>query len=188
VYVIRLRQGEGQNLWMSSPIADGLSLVVHDLPDTYLDIFDTIGALGEGSWSVAMIVAVALRKPADVRIALDALVERDLVKALGDDRYHTNALARSFARKRFEQRAAFAHSAAFHLLAHYCLNLATDLALDVGAEQEGQSTAHGISGRLTPAFVQAFRARLLPERSHVQHVLASSQTASRYAKYATLQH
>jgi uncharacterized protein YjbI with pentapeptide repeats len=171
VYVVKLRQEEGQNLWMSSPIADGLSFVVHDLPDAHLDIFDTIGALGEGSWSIAMLAAVALRKPADVRAALEALVERDLVKALGDDRYHTNAMARSFARKRFEQRTNFVYNAAFHLLAHHCLNLANDLALDIGAEQEGQTANGSVVSPLTPEFVQAFRARLLPERSHVQHVL-----------------
>lgn len=171
MYLLRLRKGEDQLDKVVNAIEEGLALTIQALTSEQAELFEAIGAFGDGDWTAAMLAAITLQSPARVRQILAVLSEHDLVKIIGGDRYHTNTLVRDFARKCFEKRPEYNRRAAYNLLARYCL----DLAQNPDAALAGNTDLHRVPGQAfdhtDPAFVRAFCAGLLPEVSHFRRVL-----------------
>jgi uncharacterized protein YjbI with pentapeptide repeats len=170
-YLLTLRQGESQSHLIGSAVRDGLDLAVRELSPEQIELFELIGVLGEGDWHEAMLAAIALRPLAEVRQTVALLADNELIKPAGNNRYRANSLIRDFAQERLNRRSQYRRHAAYTLLAHYCLNIAQDLDTALMARPDLREAPGQPVNLTSEAFIQAFRAGLMPEISHFRAAL-----------------
>ena len=175
-YLRMLRdQSQGSRLRGQS-MENALAVAVAGLSAEQVEVFESIGVLGDGDWHYAMLAAVTLRPPIEVVTLLEPLVRNGLVESAGHDRYRVNSIIRDYVQQRVATRSAYARQAAHHLLGRYCLDLAQDLDASLRQSPEFRGTAAGAwrtaeQARRDRAFALAFREGLLPEMPHVRKVL-----------------
>ncbi|MCS6883590.1 MAG: pentapeptide repeat-containing protein [Oscillochloridaceae bacterium] len=190
-YLERLRQHEEQRALHANHLADTLERLVQELSASQQHLFDCIGVLGEGDWSVELLAAVAMRRPGDMLDDLAALVAANVIERRPDptarsastetdqerarpgptDWYRAGGLAREVALRRLKGRGDYHLRAAQTLMARYLLDRAEELAADLRSRP---AVAGRPEHKLAPgseAFISGFRAEMAAEMPHLRQAL-----------------
>lgn len=83
-YLELLRQHDEQRALHSDHLADTLERMVQELGESQQHLFDCVGVLGEGDWSVELLAAVATRRPGEILDDLAALVATNVIERRTD--------------------------------------------------------------------------------------------------------
>lgn len=145
-------------------IAEGLMQALAALDADAQQLFPLIGACGAGSWSPALLAAVAIQPLPLVQQALTTLSRRGLIEHTPQRRYRANGFVRTIAASRLAERGAYAYDVAHTLAARHLLDRAQGLIATLSQTPE-------VGGAYTAAFVQRFNERMLPEIAHLRHSL-----------------
>lgn len=190
-YLERLRQHDEQRALHADHLADTLERLVQELSASQQHLFDCIGVLGEGDWSVELLAAVAMRRPGDMLDDLAALVAANVIERRSDptarsagtetdqerarpgptDWYRAGGLAREVALRRLKGRGDYHLRAAQTLMARYLLDRAEELVADLRSRP---AVAGRPEHKLAPgseAFIRGFRAGIAADMPHLRQAL-----------------